>query len=67
MDFFKVREMPKSLQLPLGLRSMTDEFAKEWLLAIAHDLQSHEQYKEAFTKQFWNEHMMSKTLCGKHK
>jgi hypothetical protein len=62
--YFKERRVPKSLNLPLALRSVTDEFAKEWLLAIAHDLQSYEQFKQAFTKQFWNEHMMSKTRCA---
>jgi hypothetical protein len=61
---FKVRGVRKSLQLPQALGSVTDEFAKECLLAVAHDSQSSEQFKEAKTKQLWNEHMMSKTRCA---
>jgi hypothetical protein len=33
-------------------------------VGYSNDLQSYEQFKQAFTKQFCNEHMILKTGCA---
>jgi hypothetical protein len=53
-EYFTLRGVGKQMQLAVALRSITDASAKSWVSAIAHTLQTYDQFKVAFVRAFWS-------------
>lgn len=37
-EYFNLKGVPKEMQLPIALRSITDPTAKDWVSAVSHTL-----------------------------
>jgi hypothetical protein len=50
----KWKSVPTQIQLISALKSMIDPLAADWASSIAPSLQSYEQFKSAFKRNFWS-------------
>jgi hypothetical protein len=48
-EYFTLRKTPEELRLPLVFRSVSDPFAKQWLLATYGQLKSYDDFQKPFT------------------
>jgi hypothetical protein len=53
-EYFKLRAIPKTLKLPLAIRSITDGYTRQWVTAVERDLKSFEQFCQAITELLWS-------------
>ena len=53
-EYFTLRKTPEELRLPLVFRSISDPFAKQWMLTTYRQLKSHDDFKKDFTKLLWD-------------
>ena len=62
-EYFTLRKTPEELHLPLVFRSISDPFAKQWLLTTYGRLKSHDDFKNAFTELLWDGTRQSEIRC----
>jgi hypothetical protein len=48
-EYFTLNMTPEEIRLPLVFRSISDPFAKQWMLTIYGQLTTYEDFKKAFT------------------
>jgi hypothetical protein len=53
-QYFKLRQTPDVLRLPLVFRAIQEPFAKQWLSSSFAKLRSYDEFKKAFTELLWN-------------
>jgi hypothetical protein len=49
-EYFTLRKTPEELRRPLVFRSISDPFAKHWMLTTYGQLKSYDDFKKAFTE-----------------
>ena len=57
-------QIADSLKLPLTARAITDALSKSWLLAVYHDVNKYEQFREKFTNLFSSKPRQSRIRCA---
>ena len=60
-EYFKLKSVDERLKLTLVSKSLTEEFAKNWLMAIKEHIISYEEFKIKFLNQFWSKESQSHT------
>jgi hypothetical protein len=53
-EYFTPIKTPKELCLPLVFHSISDPFAKQWMLMTYGHLKSYDDFKKAFTELLWD-------------
>jgi hypothetical protein len=62
-EYFSLRKTPEELHLPLVFCSITDPFAKQWMLTVYGQLRSYNDYKKAFRELLWDGTLQSEIRC----
>jgi len=62
-EYFTFRKTPEELRLPLVFRSISDPFAKQWMLTIYGQLKSYDDFQKAFTELLWGGTRQSEIRC----
>ena len=62
-EYFTLRKTPEELRLPLLFRSISDQFAKQWMLTTYGQLKSYNDFKKAFTELLWDGTRQSEIRC----
>jgi hypothetical protein len=62
-EYFSLRKTPEELHLPLVFRSISDPFAKQWMLTAYGQLRSNDDFKRAFTELLWDSTRQSEIWC----
>jgi len=62
-EYFSLRKTPEELRLPLVFRSISDRFAKHWMLTAYGQLSSYDDFKRAFTESLWGSTRQSEIRC----
>ena len=62
-EYFSLRKMPEEFRLPLVFRSISDPFAKQWMLTAYGQLRSYDDFKRAFTELLWDSIRQSEIRC----
>jgi hypothetical protein len=60
-EYFKLKSVDELLKLTLMSKSLTEEFAKNWFMAINEHINSYEEFKIKFLDQFWRKESQSHT------
>jgi hypothetical protein len=53
-EYYKIKNVPEPLKLPLAMRAVTDPIAKGWFSTVYGELNGYEHFKTLFTKFLWN-------------
>ena len=53
-EYYKIKNVPEALKLPLAMRAVTDPIAKSWFSTVYGELNGYEHFKTLFTKFLWN-------------
>ena len=53
-EYYKIKNVPESLKLPLAMRAVTVPTAKNWFTTVYSELKGYEYFKALFTKILWN-------------
>jgi len=53
-EYFKLKSVDERLKLTLVSKSLTEEYAKNWFMAIKEHISSYEEFKIKFLDQFWS-------------
>ena len=61
--YFTLRKTPEELRLPLVFRSVSDPFAKQWMLTTYGQLKSYDDFKKAFMELLWDVNRQSEIMC----
>jgi hypothetical protein len=62
-EYFTLKRTTEELRLPLVLRSISDPFAKQWMLTTYGLLKSYDDYKKAFTELLCDGTRQSEIRC----
>jgi hypothetical protein len=62
-EYFSLRKTPEELHLPLVFRTISDPFAKQWMLTAYRQFKSYEDFKRAFTELLWDSTRQSEIRC----
>jgi hypothetical protein len=62
-EYFTLKRTPEELRLPLVFRSISDAFAKQWMLTTYGQLKSYDEFKKAFTELLWDGTRESEIRC----
>jgi hypothetical protein len=62
-EYFTLRKTPEELRLPLVFCSISDPFAKQWILATYGQLKSYDNFQKAFTELLWDVTRQSEIRC----
>ena len=62
-EYFSLGKTPEELRLPLVFRSITDPFAKQWLLMAYGQLRSYNDFKKALKELLWDGTLQSEIRC----
>lgn len=52
--YFKLKQIPDRLKLPLTFRAIQEPIAKQWLSSSYDRLSTYDDFKKGFTKLLWN-------------
>jgi hypothetical protein len=52
--YFKLRQTPEQLKLPLTLRAVQEPMAKQWISSTYDKLQNYNEFRKGFTDLLWN-------------
>ena len=63
-NYFKLKQIPDSLKLPLTASAITCAYSKIWLSAVYHDLKDYEQFRENFANISWSKPHQSRIRCA---
>ena len=63
-EYYRIKNIPESLKLPLAMRAVSDPIAKSWFSTVYHELKGYEQFKSLFTKFLWNSPTQSRIRCS---
>jgi hypothetical protein len=63
-EYYRIKNIPESLKLPLALRAVTDPIAKSWFSTVYSELNGYENFKTLFTKFLWNSPTQSRIRCS---
>jgi hypothetical protein len=61
--YFILRKTAEEFRLPLVFRSISDPFAKRWILTAYGQLKSYDDFKKAFTALLWDGTQQSEMRC----
>ena len=61
--YFILSKTPEELRLPLVFRSISDPFAKRWMLTACGQLKSYDDFKKAFSELLWDGTRRSEIRC----
>jgi hypothetical protein len=53
-SYFKLRQTPDHLKLPLTFRAVQEPVAKQWFSSTYDKLNSYDEFRKGFTKLLWN-------------
>ena len=59
-EYLKLKSVDERLKLTLVSKSLTEEFAKNWLMATKEHINSYEEFKISFFDQFWSKESHSR-------
>jgi hypothetical protein len=62
-EYFRLKKTPEELRLPLVFRSISDPFAKQWMLTTYGQLKSYNDFKTAFMELLWDCTRQSEIRC----
>jgi predicted RNA-binding protein with PUA-like domain len=62
-EYFTLRKNTEELRLPLVFHSISDPFAKQWMLTAFWQLKSYDDFKKDFTELLWDGTRQSETRC----
>jgi len=62
-EYYRIKNVPESLKLPLAMRAVTDPIAKNWFSTVYSELKRYEHYKMLFTKFLWKSPTQSRIRC----
>jgi hypothetical protein len=62
-EYFTLKKTPEELRLPLVFRSISDPFAKQWMLTTYGQLKSYNDFKTAFKELLWDGTRQSEIRC----
>ena len=63
-EYYRIKNVPESLKLPLAMRAVTDPIAKSWFSTVYGELNGYEHFKTLFTKFLWNSPTQSRIRCS---
>ncbi|PNF24475.1 hypothetical protein B7P43_G07324 [Cryptotermes secundus] len=63
-EFMRLRGVPKQFQLAIAYKSIVDPVGKQWLAAISHTLTNYEQFKIAFSNNYWSQSHQNLVKCS---
>jgi len=63
-EYYKIKNIPEALRLPLAMRAITDPIAKSWFSTVYDELVDYEHFKRLFTKFLWNAPTQSRIRCS---
>jgi hypothetical protein len=65
-NYFKIKGIPKELQLAIATRTIKGFVGKSWIVASAGDWKDYDDFKAAFVHQYWNLNSQShcQTRCS---
>ena len=49
-SYFQLKDVPAEIILPIGMKSITDEYTQQWVVTIYKELRSYDHFKQAITK-----------------
>ena len=61
--YFILSKTPEELRLPLVFLSISDPFAKRWMLTACGQLKSYDDFKKAFSELLWDGTRRSEIRC----
>jgi hypothetical protein len=62
-EYFILRKAPEEFRLPLVFRSISDPFAKRWMLTAYGQLKSYDDFKKTFSELLWDGTRRSEIRC----
>ena len=63
-EYYRIKNVPESLKLPLAMRAVTDPVAKNWFSTVYSELKCYEHFKTLFTNFLWNSPTQSRVRCS---
>lgn len=63
-EYYKIKNVPESLKLPLAMRAVTDPVARNWFSTVYGELKGYEHFKTLFTNFFWNSPAQARIRCS---
>ena len=57
--YFKLKQTPDGLKLPLAFRAVQEPIAKQWVSSAYEKLDNYEDFKKGFTELLWNPNLQS--------
>lgn len=63
-EFMRFRSVPKPLQLSLAFKSIVGAVGKQWVATVARNLSDYEQFKVAFSCNYWSKSKQSLVRCS---
>jgi len=63
-EYYRIKNVPESLKLPLAMRAVTDPITKRWFNTVYGELHVYEHFKTLFTKFLWNSPTKSRIRCS---
>jgi len=63
-EYYRIKNVPESLKLPLAMRAVTDPIAKSWFSTVYGELKGYEHFKTLFKKFLWNSPTQYRIRCS---
>ena len=52
------------IKLPLAIKSITDEYVRQWVNTIYREIKDYDHFKQAITELLWNPQVQSHIRCS---
>jgi len=59
-----MKDVPAEMRVPTAMRSITDEYAQQWVVTIYKELRSYDHFKQAITQLLWSPQIQSQVRCS---
>jgi hypothetical protein len=66
-SYFQLKAVPVEMKLPLAIKSITDDYVRQWVTTIHKEIKDYEYFKQAIIELLWSPQVQSQVRCSIYK
>ena len=63
-SYFQLKAVPVEMKLPLAMKSVTDEYVRQWVTTMYREIKDYDHFKQAIIELLWSPQVQSQVRCS---
>jgi hypothetical protein len=63
-SYFQLKIVPMEMKLPLAIKTITDEYVRQWVTTMHREFKDYDHFKQAITELLWSPQIQSQVRCS---